>query len=205
MDEEILKFFGKVCKQKKIKFYIMYGQTEASPRMSYLNWKYFFSKLGSIGKPLDGCKFELINNKNKIINKNYHSGELLFYGKNVSLGYANNFQDLLKGNINKGKLFTGDIGYKDNDGFYFITGRKNRISKIFGLRINLDDIEKFLKKNNIISKCLIDNKILKILIIKNYSSRYIKSILSNFLNINKNYILVSRVKKYPRQNIFKKI
>jgi acyl-CoA synthetase (AMP-forming)/AMP-acid ligase II len=203
MDEDVLKFFGKICKQKKIKFYIMYGQTEASPRMSYLNWKDFFSKLGSIGKPLDSCKFRIINNKNKIINKNYYSGQLVFYGKNVSLGYAKNFDDLLKGNINNGKLFTGDIAFKDKDDFYFITGRKNRISKIFGLRLDLDDIEKFLKKNNIISKCEIDNKILKILVINKYSSRHIKSIVSKFLNINVNYILVTRVKKYPRQNIFK--
>lgn len=203
MDEDVLKFFGKICKQKKIKFYIMYGQTEASPRMSYLDWKDFFSKLGSIGKPLDGCKFRIINNKNKIINKDYHSGQLVFYGKNVSLGYAKNFNDLLKGNINNGKLFTGDIAFKDKDDFYFITGRINRISKIFGLRLDLDDIEKFLKKNNIISKCEIDNKILKILVINKYSSRYIKSIVSKFLNINENYILVTRVKKYPRQNIFK--
>ena len=77
------------------------------------------------------------------------------------------------------------------------------ISKIFGLRLDLDDIEKFLKKNNIISKCEIDSKILKILVINKYSSRHIKSIVSKFLNINENYILVTRVKKYPRQNIFK--
>ena len=98
---------------------------------------------------------------------------------------------------------SGDIAFKDKDDFYFITGRKNRISKIFGLRLDLDEFEKFLKKNNIISKCEIDNKILKILVINKYSSRHIKSIVSKFLNINENYILVTRVKKYLRKNIFK--
>ncbi len=203
MDDETLKYYGNICKQKKIKFFVMYGQTEASPRMSYLEWKKFYPKLGSIGKPLDGCKFQIFREDRKIIKKSYVKGELVFFGRNVSLGYSKNYKDLCKGDLNKGKLYTGDIGYKDNENYYFLSARKNRISKIFGLRINLDDIENFLKKFKINSKCLISNKKLKILIKNNYSRKKIKFKISNFSGINENYIQITKVKKYPRQSVFK--
>ena len=45
LDENLLKYFGKICKTKSIKFYVMYGQTEAGPRMSVLNWRMFYKKL----------------------------------------------------------------------------------------------------------------------------------------------------------------
>ncbi len=203
MDDETLKYYGNFCKQKKIKFFVMYGQTEASPRMSYLEWKKFYLKLGSIGKPLDGCKFQIFREDRKIIKKSYVKGEIVFFGKNVSLGYSKNYKDLYKGDINKGILYTGDIGYKDNENYYFLSARKNRISKIFGLRINLDDIENFLKKFKINSKCLIGNKKLRILIKNNYSKKKIKLKVSNFTRINENYIQIIKVKKYPRQSVFK--
>ena len=113
----------------------MYGQTEASPRMSYLECTKNLKKIGSIGKPLKGSKFLLVDEKKKIIKKSFKIGEIIYKGKNVCLGYAASIKDLYKGDVNKGKLFTGDIGYKDNHGYYYLTGRKNRISKIFGLRL----------------------------------------------------------------------
>ena len=181
----------------------MYGQTEASPRMSYLKWEKFSDKFESIGKPLDGSKFKILDRKNKYIQIPYSIGELIYFGKNVSLGYALNLKDLKKGNENKGKLFTGDLAYKDNDGYFYITGRKNRISKVFGIRIDLDDIEKKLKRSSFKIKCVPDNKYLKILIINDYSVNQIKKIIYDFYGINKNFIFISKVKKFASSNHFK--
>ena len=132
----------------------MYGQTEASPRMSYLDWKNAKKRIGSIGKPIPGGKFYIYNEKNKIIKKNNAVGELIYEGNNVMLGYAEKIEDLKKENFNNNKLFTGDFAKRDKDGFYYITGRKNRYLKMFGLRINLDEVEQQIKSQNIDSACL---------------------------------------------------
>ena len=179
LDKNIIKYFVNLAKKSRYKFYSMYGQTEASPRMSYLECTKNIKKIGSIGKPLKGSKFLLIDEKRKIIKKNFKVGEIVYRGKNVCLGYANNIQDLHKGDTYKGNLFTGDIGYKDSQGYYYLTGRKNRISKIFGLRFNLDDIEKKLKKNKFYTRLLPSNKYLKILIIENYKIDKIKNLIYN--------------------------
>ena len=183
----------------------MYGQTEASPRMSYLKWEKFSEKSESIGKPLDGTKFEILGKKGKYIQIPYSIGELVYFGNNVSLGYAHNVKDLKKGNENKGKLLTGDLAYKDDEGYFYIVGRKNRISKVFGIRIDLDDIEKKLKRNSFKVKCVPDNKYLKILITNNYNIDKIKKIIYKFYNINKNFILISKVKRFTHPNYFKEV
>ena len=205
LDKNLLKYFGNICRKKNVKFIIMYGQTEASPRMSYLKWDKFSAKFGSIGKPLNGSRFKILNKAGKYIKKPFSVGELIYFGKNVSLGYAYSLKDLKKGNEHKGKLFTGDLAYKDNQNYYYIVGRKNRISKIFGVRIDLDDIEKQLKNNSYKVKCVPDNKYLKILIINNYNIDKIKKIIHDFYNINKNFIFISKVKQFTSQNYFKEV
>ncbi len=140
LSNENHRYFFNILKKKKIKFIIMYGSTEATSRMSYLPWAECGKKIGSIGIPIPGSSMKINKpNKKKI-------GEIVFKGKNVSLGYANSHKDLIKGNLNKNKLKTGDIGYKDKQGFYFIVGRKKRFLKLLGHRINLDEIEIQLRK-----------------------------------------------------------
>ena len=70
----------------------MYGQTEATARMTYLPYKMSRKKIGSVGIPIDGGKIYLANDKSK----NDKKGEIIYEGKNVSMGYAKNFQDLNK-------------------------------------------------------------------------------------------------------------
>ena len=138
-------------KETNRKFIVMYGQTEATARMSYLPAESAESKLGSIGIAIPGGIFELIDDSRKLITDNDVPGELVYYGKNVSLGYAESGADLFKGDENHSRLFTGDIAKRDQEGFYYIVGRKKRFIKIFGNRINLDEAEQLLKK--IIEEC----------------------------------------------------
>jgi long-subunit acyl-CoA synthetase (AMP-forming) len=192
LDEKTLNFIGNTCKKNKVKFYVMYGQTEAAPRMSCLDWKDFFYKINSIGKPLSGYKMQIVDKNKKVINNYNKKGEIKFFGKNVSLGYANNFRDLTKGNINKNVLFTGDLGVRDKDNFFYIIGRNNRVIKLFGKRFNLEDIEKFYQNKGIKVKCgFKDSKIILNFQSETNQKEEISS-LSNFLGINKNFILAAR-------------
>ena len=73
------------------------------------------------------------------------TGEMVYRGENVTMGYANSREDLLKGDENHGVMHTGDLAHRDADGCYFIVGRLKRFLKIFGLRIGLDEVENLIK------------------------------------------------------------
>ena len=124
----------------------MYGQTEASPRMSVLNHKDLKKKFNSIGKAINKNYFYIVDKKGEKIRSPYKDGELVYKGKNVCMGYSKTYKDLKKKDENNNILFTGDLARYDKDKFFYIVGRIKRIIKIFGIRINLEDIEFFLKK-----------------------------------------------------------
>ena len=198
LSNDLIYYFSNI---KNIKFYQMYGQAEASPRIAYLNPKKNLEKIGSIGKPLKGYK--LIIKKNYSLKKKKLDGEFVLIGKNVCLGYSKKKQDLYKGDENSGKIFTGDLGYKDKEGYYYITGRKKRISKIFGLRVNLDDIEFLLKKYNFSSKCITSNEYLNVEIKENFDENKLKKLIYTNFGIKLNYIKLYKVKRFSLSNTFK--
>ena len=204
LDLDIKKYFLNLSLKKRFKFFIMYGQTEASPRISCFNTALDRTKLDSIGKPIQGVNLIIVNEKNKIITKPFKKGEITVIGSNVCLGYANKSKDLQKGDVNKSLIKTGDIGYFDNDKYFYITGRKKKISKILGIRINLNDIEIYLKNKNIISYCQPSNKKLKIKIMGNYNKDNILDLVGKKYKINKNFIEITKTKKLKKYN-FKKI
>lgn len=193
LNEKDLEYFGKICKKNKIKFYIMYGQTEASPRISFLEWKFFFKKMNSIGKPLKGYKLKIFNKDKEIKNPN-KIGELVLFGKNVSLGYANNFSDLKLGDENKNILRTGDLGFKDKKNFFYITGRLKKIVKIFGKRYDLNIIENFVKEKGYKINCHLIDKKLNIQVENVSQADIITKLISVKFLLNKNLILVSKKK-----------
>ncbi len=189
----------KNLKTKKIKLFSMYGQTEASPRMSYLDPKFNLKKTGSIGKTITSGKFKIIDDKGREITQSNRKGELIYLGKNVSLGYAYDSASLNSENSNKGRLNTGDIAYKDEDGFYYITGRKNRFVKIFGKRINLDDIEQKLNSAGIKNICVNNKDIINVCIVSHYSKKKINNqFISKIINIHFSKIVVKFINEIPK-------
>ena len=140
LNAEIAKEYIQWAKSQGKRFIVMYGQTEATARMSYLPWEKAEEKYASIGVAIPGGEFSLAED-----------GELVYKGENVSMGYAECAEDLLKGDENHGILHTGDMARVDEDGFYYITGRKKRFVKIWGNRCNLDQIEQMVKP--IITTC----------------------------------------------------
>ena len=151
LNDDLNLEFSEFCKNKGKCFFVMYGQTEATARMSYLPHEYSITKLGSMGITIPDGEFSLIDDNGNIIDEHEKEGELVYRGKNVSMGYAVSRADLAKGDENKGVLATGDIAKRDRDGYYYIVGRKKRFIKLFGNRVNLDETERLIK--NVISDC----------------------------------------------------
>ena len=142
---ELCAEFIEVCERKGIEFIVMYGQTEASARMAYLPWKYAKAKPSSMGIAIPGGELWLAGDDGARVTTSGVTCELIYKGINVTPGYAGNRFDLSKGDERGGVLETGDMAYFDEDGFHYIVGRKKRFLKIFGSRVNLDEVEGILK------------------------------------------------------------
>ena len=145
LSPELHEKFAKWATDTGRKFVVMYGQTEATARMSYLPAEKSLEKSGSIGIAIPDGKLALIGDDGCEITTSETAGELVYYGDNVTMGYAECGEDLIKGDERNGKLETGDVAKFDKDGFFYIVGRKKRFLKIFGNRVNLDETERLLK------------------------------------------------------------
>lgn len=140
LDKDLVLRFHQYMQLKYGNFYVMYGQTEATARISYLPPSLLPEKIGAIGIPIPDGALKIFDNNTEIVTPK-QIGELVYEGDNVMMGYALTAEDLSKGDEMQGRLKTGDLGYFDEDSIFYLTGRLNRISKVYGLRINLDDIE----------------------------------------------------------------
>jgi acyl-CoA synthetase (AMP-forming)/AMP-acid ligase II len=127
---DLITDFGQRMAAAGGRMFVMYGQTEAGPRMATLPPERIDDKLGSVGLAMPGGAFAI------------EDDEVVYRGPNVMMGYAESGADLVKGDELGGVLRTGDLGRLDDEGFLFITGRIKRMGKVFGVRINLDDVER---------------------------------------------------------------
>jgi acyl-CoA synthetase (AMP-forming)/AMP-acid ligase II len=129
--------------QRDGRFYVMYGQTEASPRMATLQHADHIRKAGSVGVALAGGQFSIVDDHGAPLPADA-VGTVVYEGPNVMSGYALSRADLDKGDEMKGRLETGDLGRLDAEGFLYLTGRTKRFAKIAGYRLGLDEIEREL-------------------------------------------------------------
>ncbi|GHG05648.1 MULTISPECIES: AMP-binding protein [Amycolatopsis] len=127
------------------RMYVMYGQTEASPRMTTVPAERLAEKLGSAGPAVPGGKFSVRRDDGSETTHPKIVGEVVYRGPNVMMGYADDESGLAKGDEHGGVLATGDLGYLDEEGYLFITGRLKRIGKVFGNRVSLDDLEQAVR------------------------------------------------------------
>ncbi|MDY3052703.1 MAG: AMP-binding protein [Ndongobacter sp.] len=141
---ELHQKFGAWSLQTGRRFFVMYGQTEAAPRMGYLPPDKTLEKCGSLGIAVPGGILRLMDDAGREITQPDVVGELVYFGANVSFGYAQEAGDLAKGDEFHGVLHTGDMARRDREGYFYIVGRKKRFIKVFGNRVNLDDAERML-------------------------------------------------------------
>ncbi|WP_104992099.1 AMP-binding protein [Deinococcus sp. NW-56] len=140
LSEPLTRKFMDLAGEKRLNFFVMYGQTEASPRISCVPPERLAEKFGSAGMALPGGEL-LIETAQGCTTAPEVTGEIVYRGPNVMMGYAESRTDLALGDVQGEELYTGDLGYLDTEGFLFITGRSKRIAKVFGVRLNLDEVE----------------------------------------------------------------
>ena len=134
---------------------VMYGQTEATARMAYLPPELATRRPDAIGLPIPGGSFRL---EPVAECAEPGTGELVYTGPNVMMGYATSPDDLGRG-AGTGELHTGDLA-RAVDGVYEIVGRRDRYAKLFGLRIDLDRVEQRLSAQGTPVHCVVADEVL---------------------------------------------
>ena len=145
LSEEMFHALAQYAHDHGKQFIATYGQSECTGRMAYLSPEMALEKTCSIGKAEPGGQLSIIDENGNETFEGEASGEMVYRGENVTLGYATCREDLLKGDENHGVMHTGDLARRDADGCYYIIGRLKRFLKIFGLRIGLDEVEQMIK------------------------------------------------------------
>lgn len=147
LSPELFQALAQYAHDNGKKFIATYGQSECTARMAYLPAELAMEKTCSIGIAEPGGRLSIVDENGNETFEGEAQGEMVYRGDNVTLGYANSQEDLLKGDENHGVMHTGDLARRDADGCYFIIGRLNRFLKIYGLRIGLDEVENIIKSN----------------------------------------------------------
>ena len=146
LDRRLQEVYAKHLESVGGQFFVMYGQTEATARISYVPSERLRDKLGSAGIAIPGGKLSIDTDDGTTTEPGI-VGEVVYEGPNVMMGYAEKSEDLARGDELGGVLSTGDLGRLDDEGFLFLTGRSKRIVKAFGLRISLDEVETRLREH----------------------------------------------------------
>lgn len=140
---DLVTRFAALGRKHGWRFYVMYGQTEAAPRISYLPPELAAQFPQSIGIPIPGGALEVLDENGDLIKTADQPGELTYRGPNVMMGYALSAPDLARDETPE-RLRTGDLACRNEQGLFYIVGRMARFVKPFGIRVNLDEMQQQL-------------------------------------------------------------
>lgn len=149
MSPDRVRRYAEVGRRRGWDLFVMYGQTEATARMAYLPPDLAATHPHTIGRPIPGGSFHL----QAVDDAPDGTGELVYSGPNVMLGYAEGPDDLRLGDTLDGELHTGDLARRTDDGLYEVVGRRSRFAKVFGLRIDLQHVESTLEQRGLTACC----------------------------------------------------
>lgn len=199
---ELHREFAEYAAKHKKNFIVMYGQTEATARMGYLPAGRALDKVGSMGIPIPGGSFYLTGSEGEVITESDIVGELIYEGDNVTLGYAECREDLTKGDERHGRLETGDMAKRDDDGYYYIVGRRKRFLKLFGNRVNLDEVERMIRHAfpEIDCACSGNDDILRIFVTDETAGAEVRRLVTERTHINQRAVEVRLIEEIPRND-----
>ncbi|NAW50428.1 AMP-binding protein [Elizabethkingia argentiflava] len=190
INAELRKTIFSYCHEFEKQFFAQYGQTEAGGRMAYLTTEGLLEEETSIGIPVYGGDFRI----------DPETDELLFSHSSIFGGYAHQLEDLTSFEQPR-VLRTGDTARRGQNGIYYITGRIKRIMKLFGIRLNLDEVE-FILKNELEGNTFVclnsnDKKIIVLYDNQENDPQAITEIIKGKLRINPRYVRTEYIESFP--------
>jgi acyl-coenzyme A synthetase/AMP-(fatty) acid ligase len=194
---QLAEKFARKLNEAGKQFYLMYGQTEATARMSYLPPSSATSHPESIGIPIPGGSFHLLDEQGSLLNDSHQPGELIYRGENVMMGYAQGYKDLAVGNT-LSSLATGDLAWRDEQGLYYLKGRKDRVQKVLGIRIDLDDLQARMQAQFGELACLATDTRLQIFLENSAISDALQHFVDTQLELPASCIHMQCIERLPR-------
>lgn len=195
IDGNLAERFANWASLQGKEFFIMYGQTEATARIAYLPATQVLARPESIGVAIPGGTIEIRDQQNQLLGEN-KVGELIYRGPNVMLGYAEQLDDLAHPE-RPDFLRTGDLGYRDPQGFFYITGRLKRIVKLAGVRTALDSLESALAAQGIPATCCGTDNALRISVLTPPQKIKVESYLREELQLHPSLFKVAVITNVP--------
>lgn len=184
------QYFLELLGDAGVRFFVMYGQTEATARMSVAPPELLKTHISTAGLPIPGGTFTIKNPDHS------GTGEVEYSGPNVMMGYAEKEDDLVRGQEMPQVLVTGDVGYL-KDGALFLVGRTKRIVKIFGVRVSLDDVDRWLSTHGH-GVAVQGNDIVVVYIEEPFHEpSVLRADLAEYLKVNKTGIRVEVIPEIP--------
>ncbi len=194
----LVEEFAGIARDRGMRFYVMYGAAEATARMSYLPPERALEKPASIGIPIPGGELWLEDETGQRVEGAGIAGELIFRGPNVALGYATRREDLALGDEWRGVLRTGDLAQRDADGFYQVVGRRSRFLKVFGNRLNLQELETLIEAQGIECACTGEDDRLRIHVVGGANRERVAAFVEERTGLHRSACRVSVVERIPR-------
>lgn len=209
LEPERVRRYAELGRRQGWDLFVMYGQTEATARMAYLPPHLARSHPGAIGVPIPGGSFTLVPvdddrdgaavgpSRDESDGGEPDEGELVYRGPNVMLGYATGPADLARGR-DVHELRTGDIARRTADGLYEIVGRKSRFVKLFGLRIDLEQVERVLAAASITALCAGDDQRLVVAVADGTPPQTVRDLTKQRFGLPPTSVVVLEYPELPR-------
>lgn len=197
-DRRFTEYAEYAAKNNK-RFVATFGTTETAARLSMLPAEEALTKTGSIGKAIPEGELFLTDESGKVLPEGEAEGELCYRGPNVTMGYAFSAEDLLKADEWQGEYHTGDLARRDEEGFYYITGRRSRFLKLLSYRVSLDQCETLIREEmGIECACAGTDEKMKIYLTDEFYKNDVISLLTQKTGLFRSLFQIEIVSEIPR-------
>jgi acyl-CoA synthetase (AMP-forming)/AMP-acid ligase II len=193
MSPEQVTRYAELGRRQGWELFVMYGQTEATARIAYLPPALAAERPTSIGIPVPGGELRIDPLPGS---ETDGVGELVYTGPNVMMGYAATAADLARGHETD-ELRTGDLARQSDDGLFEITGRLNRCAKIFGLRVDLDRVERRLLDEGLSVRLVADDGTLHAFVTQPRRLREVRDRVSGLAAVPPGAVRTHQLESFP--------